>query len=130
LRLLQFAQEFVFHTLQVHALFLVVGDLFGKLLRVLVDLRASKVSLLLNEVVLLDQAMGALFADLLLAELRLVVVLFSHAIQVVFHHLFLLAHFLDGRQLLVAEAPIAVHDLLLLLLATLACILTIIFLLL
>ena len=49
------------------------------------DFLPGKSSLHLNEIVLLLQADSLLLTDLLLAILGLVVVLFAHPVQVVFH---------------------------------------------
>lgn len=68
--------------------------------------------LLLDEVVLLLQAHRFGLADLLLAELRLIIVLFSHSVQIVLNLVLLPADFLDGCQLLVPKVFVAVEHLL------------------
>jgi hypothetical protein len=85
LSLLKLAEELVFETFELHALLLVVLDLGKHLIRLVIDLLPRLHTLHLNEFVLLDEALSLLLADLLLAELRLIVVFLAHAIQVVLH---------------------------------------------
>jgi hypothetical protein len=84
-----------------------------------VHIRASKISLLFDEIILLRETHSTLLANLLLAELRIVIVFFAHAIQVMLHHLFLSANFLNSCHLLIAEVSVAISKLLLFLLTTL-----------
>ena len=112
LSLLELAKEFIFEAFELHALLLVIGDLFLHVVGLLVDFLPRHGALHLNEVVLLGQAVGFLLANLLLAELGLVEVLFAHAVQVVLHLLFLSAHLLHSGHLLVSEVSVSEVDLL------------------
>ena len=86
---------------------------------VIIYICASEVPLFLDELILLCQTLRTLLTDLLLAELCLVVVIFTHSIQIVFHHLFLAAHLLNSSHLLITEVSVAVGKLLLFFLASL-----------
>ena len=85
----------------------------------IIDFNASDVSLFLDEFVLLCKTLSTLLTDLLLAELCLVVVILTHSIQIVFHHLLLAAHLLNSSHLLITEVSVAVGKLLLFFLASL-----------
>ncbi len=125
--LLQFAQQLVFKSLQIHALLFVVAYLFGHLLRLHVNILSSILALLLNEFILLRQTILLLLANLLLTELSLIVILLAHAIQVVFHLFFLPSHFLNSCHLLISEVSVAEQDLLLLFFLSLASVFSILF---
>lgn len=120
LRLLQLAEELVLHALQVHALLLVVLNLFGQVVGLHVDLGARLRPLLANELVLPGHALLLLLADHLLAVLRVVVGGLAHAVQVVAHLLLLAPHLLHHLQLLVLVIFVSEQQLLLLLVLALA----------
>ena len=127
LSLLKFAKQLVLEALKVHALLLVFGDLFCKMIGVIIYICASEVPLFLDELILLCQTLRTLLTDLLLAELRLVVVVFAHTVQIVFHHFLLAAHLLNCSHLLVTEVSVAVSKFLLLFLASLPSLLSVLF---
>ena len=82
-------------------------------MRSIVNLLSCHISLLLNKVVLLGQAIGLLLSDLLLSELSLVVAFFTHTIEIMLHLLLLSAHFLDSCHLLIPEIFVSEVELLL-----------------
>ena len=108
-------QKFIFHPLKVHRLLLIVSDLPRHVVRLVFNVRACVGSLLLYKIVLLSQAVDLLLADLLLAELRLVVVLFTHTVHVVFHCLLSPANLLNCLHLLFPKVLVSEEKLLLLL---------------
>ena len=85
----------------------------------IVDICASKVSLFLDKFILLCKTLCSLLTDLLLTELRLIVVLLTHSIKIVFHHLLLATHLFNSCHLLITEVPITVSKLLLLFITSL-----------
>ncbi len=125
--LLQFAEQFVFKSLQVHALLLVVAYFFGHFLRLHVHILSRILTLLLNEIVLFCKTILLLLPNLLLAELCLIVILLAHAVQVMFHLFFLPSHFFNCCHLLISEVSVAEQDLLLLFFLSLASVLSILF---
>jgi len=71
-------------------------------------------SLLLDEIVLFYHTLWLSFPDLLLAELGIIVVIFAHAIQVMFNLFLLSTNLFHSCHLLVSEVFVAVMNLLLL----------------
>jgi hypothetical protein len=130
LGLLQFAKQFVFKSLQIHALLLVLSDFRSHFMCLMVNLLAGILSLLFDKIILFGKTVSFLLTDLLLAELCLIVILFAHAIQVMFHRFFLPTHFLNSCHLLVPKVPVAEQDLLFLFLFSLASVFAILLLLL
>jgi hypothetical protein len=100
-------QKFIFHPLKIHRLLLVVSDLLSHVASLVLNIRACMGSLLLYKIVLLGQTVGLLLTDLLLAELRLVVVLFAHTVHVVFHCLLSPANLLNSLHLLLPKVLVS-----------------------
>ena len=88
-------------------------------MRLDIDFLASLGPFRFNEIILLLQTFILLLADLLLAELSLIEVIFTHAVQIVFNLIFLSTHLVDSSHLLISEVSVAVHDLCSLLFLTL-----------
>ena len=119
LRLLKFAKQFVFHSFELHALLLELTNLISHLSSLHIHVVSGLGSLLLDEVVLLLQTLRLGFTDLLLAVLGIIVVVFTHSIQVMFNLFLLSSHFLNSCQLLVPEVFVSEMHLLFLLHLTL-----------
>lgn len=82
------------------------------MISVAVDILPRHYSLLLNKFVLFGKALSFLVFDLLLAVLSLIVALFSYAVQVVLHDLFLPADFVNGLQFVLSKVLVANQNLL------------------
>lgn len=78
------------------------------------DVLASHGSLLLDEFVLFGETVSLLAANLLLAELGIVVTIFSDSVQVVLHDLLMSANLIDNLQFLLSKVLVANIHLLLL----------------
>ena len=104
---LKFAKQLVFHSLELHTLLLEVWYLFGHFMSFLVHFMPGIGSLLLDEFVLLLQTLWLGLPDLLFAELSVIVIIFTHTVQVMFNLFLLSSHLLYCCQLLVSEVFIS-----------------------
>lgn len=113
LRFLQFAKKLVLHPLELHALLLKLTDLISHFVSFHINFNSRILTLLLDEIVLLLQTLGLGLADLLLAELSIIVVLFAHSVQVVFNLFLLSPDFFNRCKFLVSEIFVSEEYLLL-----------------
>ena len=120
LRLLKFAKEFVLKSLQLEALLLEVIDFTGHVVSLHLDIISGLSPLILNEFILFGHALRLGLPDLLLTELSLIVVIFTHSVQVVLDLLLLSTNFLDRGHLLIDEVFVSDCELLFLFFLALA----------
>lgn len=119
LRFLQFAKKLVLHLFEIHALLFKCTYLISHFGSFYVNFSSCICSLLLDEIVLLLQTLRLSLTDLLLAELSIIVVLFTHSVQIMFHMILLSSDFFNCCKLLVSEIFVSEEYLLLFLLFSL-----------
>ena len=83
-----------------------------------IDFLSSCLTFLLDKFILFGETLGLLLSDLLLSELSMIVIFFTHTIQVMFHCFLLPTDFINSCELLLSEVLVSYKHLLLLFLST------------
>ena len=107
--ILQLAEQLILKSLQLQALHFELAYLISHLMFVAINLRPCHFTLLTNKFILFSHTLQLGFADLLLAELGLVILIFTLTIECVLILIFMATNLFNSCQLLYPKVLVFIH---------------------